>query len=402
MMACSRGANLSACEYDVPVPECFSTPIFVKQKRLLGAGPSNPPDNVLRALSLPMMGHLHPETLKIMDDIKDGLKYMFQTRNPLTLCISASGHGGMEAALCNLIEEGDVVLCGITGLWGRRAGDMATRYGADVRYVEAGKDEILTLEILNAYFEVHKPRIFFVTQGDSSTGVLQPIAGLGDLCRKHDCLLIVDTVASLGGTPFFMDKWQVDVVYSGSQKVLGAPPGLAPISFNNRAIAKVLQRHKKVPVYYWDIMLLSEYWNCFGKPRIYHHTVSVTLLYGLREALATVCNEGLDKIVERHRKCVEELRIGLNELGLELYVKTPANRLPTITSVKIPKEIDWKKIVELAANEHAVEIAGGLGPTVGIIIRIGLMGENARSEYIATALNILRESLRNIRPHSNL
>lgn len=172
------------------------------------SGPSNPSNDVLRALSLPMMGHVDAPTLKvfsksnlifffgklvktfilshnqIMDDIKAGLKYMFQTRNPLTLCISASGHGGMEASLCNLIEEGDIVLCGITGLWGRRAGDMASRYGADVRYVEAGKDEILTVEQLNAYFEVHKPRIFFITQGDSSTGVLQPIDGLGELCRR--------------------------------------------------------------------------------------------------------------------------------------------------------------------------------------------------------------------------
>ncbi|XP_031620508.1 serine--pyruvate aminotransferase, mitochondrial [Contarinia nasturtii] len=400
-MACKKAAK-SSCEFDIPVPVSLMQPMFVKEKRLLGAGPSNPPSDVLKALSLPMMGHLHPETLKIMDDIKDGLKYVFQTSNPLTLCISASGHGGMEAALCNLIEEGDVVLCGVTGLWGRRAGDMATRYGADVRYVETGNDEILTMDILNAYFEVHKPKIFFVTQGDSSTGVLQPIEGLGDLCQKYDCLLVVDTVASLGGTPFFMDKWKVDVVYTGSQKVLGAPPGLAPISFNARAIRKVLQRHHKVPVYYWDIMLLSDYWNCFNKPRIYHHTISATLLYGLREALAAVCKEGLDKVIDRHQKASTELHNGLKQLGMELYVKNATYRLPTITSIKIPKEVDWKRIVDIGANDYAVEIAGGLGPTAGQIIRIGLMGENARSDYVATALNVLREAMRNIRTLSNL
>lgn len=198
---------------------------------------------------------------------------------------------------------------------------------------------------------------------------------------RYDCLLVVDTVASLGGTPFFMDKWLVDVVYTGSQKVLGAPPGLAPISFNSRAITKVRNRNKKVPVYYWDIMLLSEYWNCFGKPRMcvdfcfavtipmqltyllikliyfcfcfhsYHHTISASLLYGLREALAVVCNEGLEKTIARHQKASFELHSGLNELGLQLYVKNAAHRLPTITSIKVPKEIDWKKIVEIGANE---------------------------------------------------
>lgn len=203
-----------------------------------------------------------------MDDIKEGLKYLFQTENAVTLCVSASGHGGMEAALCNLIEQGDVVLMAVTGLWGKRAGEMASRYGADVRYIEAGHGAVVTLDRLTNYMQTHKPKVLFVTQGDSSTGVLQSLESVGDLCRRFDCLLVVDTVASLGGTKFFQDEWKVDVVYTGSQKVLGAPPGLAPISFGPRAIERVRQRNTKVSVYYWDILLLADYWNCFGKPRM--------------------------------------------------------------------------------------------------------------------------------------
>ena len=222
-------------EYSKP-PVVLQEEMVVPEKILMGPGPSNCSKRVLNALSNPVLGHLHPECLKIMDDIKDGLKYVFQTKNRVTLCTSASGHGGMEASLCNLLEDQDIVLIGVTGIWGNRAAEMARRYGADVRLVKAELGKSLTLDEIERAILIHKPVVFFVAQGDSSSGVLQNLEGLGDLCHKYDCLLIVDTVASLGGTNFFMDKWGIDVVYTGSQKVLGAPPGITPMSFSEKAL----------------------------------------------------------------------------------------------------------------------------------------------------------------------
>ncbi len=205
---------------DVSPPTELFEPINVPSKILMGPGPSNASQRILNSLSLPILGHLHPETLKIMDDVKLGCQYIFQTKNPVTLCVSASGHGGMEASLCNLIEPGDCALFGVTGLWGNRASDMAKRYGADCRFVAAETGCGLTLDQIEEALSKHRPVLFFIVLGDSSTGVLQPLEGVGELCRKHNCLLVVDTVASLGGTPFYADKWLVDVVYTGSQKTL--------------------------------------------------------------------------------------------------------------------------------------------------------------------------------------
>ena len=223
-------------EYRVSAPDVLRDPLVVPEKLLMGPGPSNAPPRVLEAMARPILGHLHPETLKIMDDIKAGVRYLFQTNNAATFCLSASGHGGMEATLCNLLEDGDVVLIGHTGHWGDRAADMASRYGADVRLVRASQGSSLALPEIRRAIETHRPSVLFLTQGESSTGVRQGLEGVGALCRAHDCLLVVDTVASLGGTPFHMDAWEVDAAYTGSQKVLGAPPGITPISFNHRAV----------------------------------------------------------------------------------------------------------------------------------------------------------------------
>lgn len=216
---CRTATNFSS-KMDISPPVELSRPMNVPSKILMGPGPSNANQRVLNALSLPLLGHLHAETLKIMDDVKLGLQYLFQTKNEVTLCVSASGHGGMEAALCNIIEPGDRVLLGATGMWAHRASDMAKRYGADCRFVSAELGFGLTLEQIEEALAKHRPVMLFLVQGDSSTGVLQPLEGVGALCRKYNCLLVVDTVASLGGTPFYADKWMVDVVYTGSQKAL--------------------------------------------------------------------------------------------------------------------------------------------------------------------------------------
>ncbi|TMW44731.1 hypothetical protein DOY81_010189 [Sarcophaga bullata] len=277
-----------------------------------------------------------------MDEIKEGIKYIFQTLTDATMCISGSGHAGMEAALCNLIEDGDVVLLATTGIWGHRAAEMTKRYGGDVRFVEARLGQFA--------LEGHKPQIFFITQGDSSTGILQSnLREIGELCRKHNCLFVVDCVASLGGTEFYMDEWLVDVAYTGSQKVLGAPPGITPISFSKRAIQHVVERKTKVKVYYFDVLLIGQYWNCFGGQRIYHHTISSTLLYGLREALAQFCAQGLREVVTRHQQCSYRLQQGIKDLGLELFVPNATDRLPTVNTVKVPVGVDWHIILKLVA-----------------------------------------------------
>uniref|UniRef100_A0A6M2DD09 Alanine--glyoxylate aminotransferase n=1 Tax=Xenopsylla cheopis TaxID=163159 RepID=A0A6M2DD09_XENCH len=329
---------------DVSPPSVLREELVVPEKLLMGPGPSNCPPRVLQAMSKPVLGHLHPECTKIMDDIKEGIRYVFQTRNALTLAVSASGHGGMEAVLCNLLEPGELVLIAVSGIWGLRAADMARRYGARVQLLESALGCSLTVEEIESALATHCPKLFFVTHGDSSTGVLQKIEGLGDLCHKHNCMLAVDTVAALGGTPFFADRWGVDAVYTGSQKVLAAPPGITPISFSQRAQEKIFARKTPVTVYYWDMTLLGDYWYCFGRPRIYHHTISSNLLYALREALLIACEEGLESMWHRHETAAKRLHKGLQNLGLELLVQDECSRLPNVTTIKVPPGVDWMKV----------------------------------------------------------
>lgn len=337
-------------EHLVPVPQHLidAGPLRVPRKRMMGPGPSNASARVLAAMAEPILGHMHAETFRLMDECKAAAQYAFQTRNALTFCLSASGHGAMDAAMGNLLEPGDVALMLCTGLWGERAGHMAGRYGADVRFERAAAagGASIALDAIERRLRADRPAVVFVTQGDSSTGVLQPIDGIGELCRRYDAILVVDTVASLGGTTFYADDWLCDCVYTGTQKVLGAPPGLSPITFNGRAIAKIRARKRPVPSYYFDVLLVGEYWGCFeGMPRIYHHTIAPTLLYGVREAFAEFCAEGVQACVFRHRACAGQLYAGLAELGLELFVGRRVDRLPTVTTVKVPPGVDWLKVV---------------------------------------------------------
>ncbi|XP_059224063.1 alanine--glyoxylate aminotransferase [Stomoxys calcitrans] len=387
---------------DVEPPKNLKSALYVPNKTLMGPGPSNCSERVLNSLSNPVLGHLHPECLEIMDDIKEGIKYIFQTRNEATMCISGSGHAGMEAALCNLLEDGDVILFGSTGIWGHRAAEMAKRYGGDVRFVESRFGRSLNLDEIEFAFEGHKPAVFFLAQGDSSTGVMQTqLKEIGEICRKYNCLFVVDTVASLGGTEFYMDRWQVDVTYTGSQKVLGAPPGITPISFSKRAMKHIVSRKSKVKVYYFDATLVGQYWNCFGGSRIYHHTISSTLLYGLREALAQICAQGLQAVIKRHQQCSDRLQHGLSELGLEMFVPNVAVRLPTVNTVKIPVGVDWRKVADYTMRKYNLEISGGLGPTVEQVFRIGIMGENATFERVDLVLNVLHEAIQSAKQDSN-
>ncbi|XP_014484892.1 PREDICTED: serine--pyruvate aminotransferase, mitochondrial isoform X2 [Dinoponera quadriceps] len=331
---------------------------------------------------------------QLMDDIKAGLQYAFQTRNRLTLALSTSGHGGMEACLGNLLESGDTVLIAKCGFWGERAADMADRIGAKVEFLETEYGVAFELDDLEEALKKYRPAVMFVTHAESSTGMKQPLEDVGALVHKYDALLIVDTVGSLGGEPFFMDAWQVDAVYTGSQKVLGAPPGITPVSFSPRAESKLFGRKTKPSAFYWDMRILGDYWNCFGGERVYHHTISATLVYGLRMALTQLAEEGLYASWTRHAAAAVRFKRGLRSRGLRCYVENPRYQLSTLISIKLPDGIDDKIVAARAMKRYKVEISGGLGPTVGKILRVGLMGVNARPRTVDLVLNALDDGLK--------
>ncbi|KAK3912012.1 Serine--pyruvate aminotransferase, mitochondrial [Frankliniella fusca] len=379
---------------DVRPAASLRAPLRLPHKALMGAGPANAPPRVLHASAQPLVGHLHAEALRVMDDIKDGLRYAFQTTNPVTLCLSCAGHGGMEASLTNLLEPGDVAVVAVNGHWGARASDMVTRHGSRVVKLEAPLGQPVTLEAAEEAVSKHRPRLLFLVQAESSTSVLQPLEGFGPMCHKYGTLLVVDTVASLGGTPLWTDRWELDVVYTGSQKVLNAPPGLAPITFSPRAMQRITSRQKPCSVYYWDIMQLGDYWGCFGNPRKYHHTGPVSLFFALREALAILAAEGLTASLRRHAEAAARLHAGLQRLGAEFLVPDPRHRVPTLTAFSFPN-VDLQAVARTAMTRHGVELSGGLGPTVGRILRIGLMGVNASEDAVDNVLSVLEDSIKN-------
>lgn len=370
----------------------FVEKMHVPERLLMGPGPSNAHPSVLAAQSLPLLGHLHPPFLKIMDEIQDGLRYVLQTDSKYTLLVSGSGHSGMESCIANLLEPGEKIIVGNNGIWGSRVVDMAGRYGAEVINLEAGGGRSYSFEELKTAVETHKPAVLFLCQGESSTGVHQNLAGLGDLCKANGTLLLVDTVCSLGGVPFYFDAWGVDAVYSGSQKVLGGPPGAAPLAFSDRAMDKLHSRKTKVRSYYFDMNLVGDYWGWFDK-RFYHHTGLVSTWYAMREALALTANQGLEKLWKEHRACHEQLWAGLGEMGLEPYVQNPDDRLVTINTIKVPEGVDWAAVVAHCMEKYNVEISGGLGPSVGQVWRVGILGHNATPANIAAVLAAIKSGL---------
>ncbi|XP_035733458.1 serine--pyruvate aminotransferase, mitochondrial-like [Vespa mandarinia] len=379
---------------EVDPPKELLKPLEIPQKILMGPGPSNCSQRVLRSLEHQVIGHLHPEMFKLMDDIKSGIQYAFQTKNELTLALSTAAHGGMEACLGNLIEPGETVLIAKCGIWGERAANMANRLGADIKFLTTEYGIGFDLDTLELFLKRFKPAVVFVVHAESSTGMKQPLEGVGNLVHRYNSLLIVDSVASLGGEPLFVDAWKIDAVYACSQKVLGAPAGLTPISFSPLAVEKIFNRRTKVSTYYWDMKILGDYWNCFGNPRIYHHTISATLIYGLREALAELTEEGLSTRWSRHTSVAVKLREELLKRRFRLYVKNPKYQLSTIVSIEIPDGIDVKSLSARAMERYGVEISGGLGPTVGKILRIGLMGNNSTYRHVDLLLDALDDALK--------
>jgi alanine-glyoxylate transaminase / serine-glyoxylate transaminase / serine-pyruvate transaminase len=356
---------------------------------LLGPGPSNAHPRVLQAMGLRQVGHLDPCFLDLMNQVQELLRYVWQTDNQLTIPVSGTGSAAMEATLANTVEPGDVVLVGVNGYFGLRLLDMAQRYGADTRSIQKPWGQAFDLAELRSAMEAHRPSILALVHAETSTGARQPLEGVGDLCREFDCLLLLDTVTSMGGVPLFLDAWGVDMAYSGSQKCLSCPPGIAPLTLGDRAIEKLVRRKTPVANWYLDMSLVSRYW---GGERTYHHTAPINMNYGLYMALKLIAEEGLEARWQRHQEMADLLWSGLEEMGLTCYVDREI-RLPSLTTVCIPDGVDGKAIARRLLTEYNIEIAGGLGELGGKVWRIGLMGFNSRRENVLLLLSALRQVL---------
>ncbi|MGD1908120.1 MAG: pyridoxal-phosphate-dependent aminotransferase family protein [Leptolyngbyaceae cyanobacterium] len=368
-------------------------PLAVPERLLLGPGPSNADPAVVAAMNRQPIGHLDPAYLDLMDEVQELLRYAWQTDNQMTYPVPGTGSAAMEATLANVIEPGDKVLVGVMGYFGNRLVDMAGRYGADVQTIHRPWGEAFSLTEIRTALETHRPALLALVHAETSTGVRQPMEGIGALCREFDCLLVIDTVTSLGGVPIFLDEWQVDLAYSCSQKGLSCPPGMSPFTMGPRALEKLDRRQTKVANWYLDASLLRKYW---GSDRSYHHTAPVNMTYAIREALRLVAEEGLEARWQRHQATAEKLWAGLGDLGLSCHV-AEAYRLPTLTTVKVPEGVDAKAVTRLLLNEHNIEIGGGLGDLAGQVWRIGLMGSNSHSDRVDTLLEALGQVLKQVR-----
>lgn len=364
-------------------------PLQVPDRLLLGPGPSNADPTVVAAMNHQPIGHLDPAYLQMMDEVQTLLRYAWQTRNPMTFPIAGTGSAAMEATLANTVEPGDKVLVGVKGYFGHRLVDMASRYQADVSTLHKPWGEVFSLSELRQGLETHRPQILALVHAETSTGVCQPLEGVGELCREFDCLLLVDTVTSLGGVPIFLDEWGVDLAYSCSQKGLSCPPGISPFTLSSRAVEKLQQRAAKVPNWYLDATLLAKYW---GRDRTYHHTAPVNLTFALREALRLLAEEGLEARWQRHQQTAQKLWTGLADLGLTCHVDA-AYRLPTLTTVRVPDGVEAKAVIRQLLTEYNLEIGGGLGELAGKVWRIGLMGHNSQPEKVETLLHALKQVL---------
>jgi alanine-glyoxylate transaminase/serine-glyoxylate transaminase/serine-pyruvate transaminase len=362
------------------------TDLNLSARILLGPGPSTVHPRVLRAMAHPLVGHLDPQFIELMNEVQDLLRYVFQTQNQLTIPVSGTGSAGMEASLCNFIEPGDSVLIGLNGYFSQRLSDMASRYGAEVRCIERPWGEVFTPEDLETVLRKKPAKLVAVVQAETSTGGLQPMEGMADVVHRYGGLLVMDCVTSLGGLPVKVDGWDVDIAYSGTQKCLSCPPGLAPLTISPRAQEVLHQRKTKVANWYLDLTMVQKYW---GSERTYHHTAPISMNYALREALRLVYEEGLEARFERHRANAALLWTGLEELGLELCVPSD-HRLPSLTTVWVPEGADEGMIRRRLLEQYNIEIAGGLGAFKGRVWRIGLMGYSSRRENVLLLLCALK------------
>jgi alanine-glyoxylate transaminase/serine-glyoxylate transaminase/serine-pyruvate transaminase len=356
---------------------------------LLGPGPSDAHPRVLAAMATPLLGHLDPEFLVLMGETQDMLRRVFQTQYRLTFPVSGTGMAGMETCVVNLLEPGDRMVVCVNGVFGQRMTDVGQRAGATVTTIERPMGEVFDLNAVRDVLQKTRPRVLGIVQAETSTGAWQPIEGLGTLCHEFDTLLLLDTVTSLGGVPVAIDEWGVDAVYSGTQKCLSCPPGLAPVSFSPRAVEAINGRKTKVQSWYLDMGMVQRYW---GEERFYHHTAPISMIYALREALRLVLEEGLETRWARHRRNHLALKAGLAALGISLAT-VEGRQLPQLNALRIPPGADDVKTRKHLLEEFGIEIGGALGDWKGKVWRVGLMGHNSRPNVVLLFLAALEQCL---------
>ena len=361
------------------------------QRILMGPGPSNIHPRVQSAMLAPMVGHLDPYFITIMEDTMALLRTVFRTKNELTFPVSGTGSAGMEASFDNFLEPGDVAVIGVNGLFGERMVDNAQRCGAQVVPVNSEWGRIIEPEAVEAALKSQKRvKLVAVVHAETSTGVHQPLTEISKLARQYEALFLVDTVTSLGGHEVALDDWGIDICYSGTQKCLSCPPGLAPFSASKKAMAALQGRTHKVKSWYLDLSLLANYWST--GTRFYHHTAPISMIYALHEALAIIVEEGLEARVQRHQKHGSALRAGLEAMGLTLHAQK-GHRLNMLTSVRVPPGVDELRIRQRLLNEYSIEIGAGLGPLKGQVWRVGLMGYSSSPENVLLFLSALEKLL---------
>lgn len=354
----------------------------------MGPGPSDVPRRVLNALAAPTLGHLDPEYLRIMDEVRDFLRQVFRTNNELTMAVSGTGSAGMEACVVNLLEPGDEAAVCVNGVFGGRMKDVMERTGATVHAIEAPWGEVIEPAAVAELFAKRPAiKVFGIVHAETSTGAHQPLEVISRIVHDAGALLLVDAVTSLGGVPLDVDALQIDAVYSGTQKCLSCPPGLAPVSFSAAAVEKISARKTRVQSWYLDMSLLRSYW---GQERVYHHTAPINMTYALREALAIVLEEGLETRWARHERHHQALRAGLEAMGLK-YI--PQRSLATLNAIHAPEGVDEAALRKRLLNEYGIEVGAGLGPFKGKAIRIGLMGASSTKRHVMLVLSAIEEML---------
>jgi len=361
------------------------------ERVLLGPGPSTVDSRVLRAMSRPLIGHLDPEFLQIMDETQEMLRHVMGTENRMTFAISGTGSAGMEASIVNLVEPGDRVVVVVAGVFGVRLAEQARRNGAEVVTVESEWGTPADPSAVAEAIDGGDTKVVAVVHAETSTGVLQPLDEIIAAARAHGALVVVDAVTSLGGHPVRLDEWDIDVCYSGTQKCLSCPPGLAPVSFNEHAMACVKERSTPVRSWYLDVGLLDGYW---GQDRAYHHTAPISMAFALHEALSIICEEGLEPRHARHRRNHLALVAGLEAMGMRMQVENPEHRLWSLNAVRVPEGVDEAAVRSELLTRLGIEIGGGLGPLAGQIWRIGLMGASSTENNVLLVLGALEAALR--------
>lgn len=360
------------------------------QRILMGPGPSDVHPRVLKAMATPLIGHLDPKFLEIMNDNMYLLRQVFETENKVTLAMSGTGSAGMETVFVNLVEPGDKVIIGVNGLFGQRMVDVAERCGAEVIEVSAGWGDIIEPEQIKQALATNPGvKIVALVHAETSTGVLQPLKENADIVHSYDALFVVDAVTSLGGIKVGIDENDVDACYSGTQKCLSVPPGLSPVTFNERALEAMKNRKNKVQSWYLDLSMIQNYW---GQDRFYHHTAPITMVYALREGLRIVTEEGLENTFRKHWHLGQALQSGLEAMGLTLHVKE-GQRLPQLTSIRVPEGIEEVSVRKQLLEQYNIEIGGGLGELKGKIWRVGLMGYSCQERNVILFLSALEQIL---------